>query len=197
MHDNDTVAHPNHFRQFGRNHDNTFALGSQFTHQLINFSFRTHIDAACRLIKDQNIRFGHQPAGKQNFLLVAAGKIHDFLLQARRLNFDCLNIFGTGFIDCLLVHQTELCQIFVIVRDSNVGIDGKQRENTGTAAVFRQEGDTHVDSFARVMNFNRFPVQVNLAFCMRTNTEDGFHNFRASCTYQTRKAENLTLAYFK
>ncbi len=41
------------------------------------------VDAAGRLIEDQELRFGQQPAGEQYLLLVAAGEKLDRLLRAR------------------------------------------------------------------------------------------------------------------
>ena len=72
--DHDTVAHADDFRQFRRNHDDRYALGGQFIHQVIDILFRTDIDAAGRFIQDEQLRMHAHPLRDDDLLLVAAGE---------------------------------------------------------------------------------------------------------------------------
>ncbi len=73
-----TVRHAQHFRQFRRNHDDAVALGHKVIHDLVDFIFGTHINAACGLVNDQQLGLRHQAPGQHHFLLVATTQIaHD------------------------------------------------------------------------------------------------------------------------
>ncbi len=52
---------------------------------------RPHVDAARRLIEDQELGFGQQPAGEQHLLLVAAGEKLNRLLGAGGANTQLAN----------------------------------------------------------------------------------------------------------
>ena len=49
------------------------ALG-ELLHERVNFGFRANIDSLRRLIQDENLRRGRQPARERDFLLIAAGE---------------------------------------------------------------------------------------------------------------------------
>ena len=72
-HDHHPVAHAQDFGQLGRNHDNRLALLRQVVEQVVNLAFRAHIDAAGRLVEDQDVGIGGQPLADDHLLLVAAG----------------------------------------------------------------------------------------------------------------------------
>ena len=68
------------FGQFARNHHNRQPLLCQFAEQTMDFGLRAHIDAARRLIHDQEFRLARQPLANDDFLLIATGKFVDDLL---------------------------------------------------------------------------------------------------------------------
>ena len=85
-HHNDAMAHPQDFRQFRGNHNNRFALLDQIIEQFVDFTFCTHINATCRLIKNEDVRIRRKPFANDDLLLIATGEVFDLLLQPRRLN---------------------------------------------------------------------------------------------------------------
>ena len=65
------------FFQLGRNKDNGHALLAEVFHFTGNFEFGADIDAAGGLVEDEQFRAGGEPAGEDDFLLVAAGEVFD------------------------------------------------------------------------------------------------------------------------
>ena len=51
---------------------------------LDDLGVRAHVDAARRLVEDQEFRLRRQPARQNDLLLVAAGKLADRLARIRR-----------------------------------------------------------------------------------------------------------------
>src|SRR5580693_6214031 len=84
VHHEDPVAHPQDLRQLRRNHEHRHALHGQLGDQLVDLGLGADVDAPGRLVEDEDLRFGHQPARDQDFLLIAARKIDDRLFEIRR-----------------------------------------------------------------------------------------------------------------
>lgn len=81
--DNDPIGVTHQLLQFRRDNQQRQAIGAEGFNQANNFRMGADVDAAGRLIEDQELRFGQQPAGEQHLLLVAAGEKLDRLLGAR------------------------------------------------------------------------------------------------------------------
>ena len=54
--------------------------------QFLDFGFRSDIDSAGGLIENKQLRFGRQPSGQQNLLLISATQIPQELLPIRSLD---------------------------------------------------------------------------------------------------------------
>ena len=54
--------------------DDALALLGQVDDQLVDLVFRAHVDAAGRLVQQQHLRLGQEPAADDDLLLVAAGE---------------------------------------------------------------------------------------------------------------------------
>src|ERR1700722_3431104 len=74
------------FLKLGRDHEDAKALVSELSDQRLNLSLCPDIDAAGRFVEDQEYRIGAEPSREQHFLLIAAGKLPNLLLGARRLD---------------------------------------------------------------------------------------------------------------
>ena len=77
------LADAHHFLHVRGNEQHRHALRAQVWTSFSISAFRAHIDAARRLIQDDQLRLHREPAGEQHFLLVAAGQILDRRLGAR------------------------------------------------------------------------------------------------------------------
>ena len=51
----------------------------------VDLELGAHVDAAGRLVEDQQVRVGEHPLGQDDLLLVAAGELADAVVDARRL----------------------------------------------------------------------------------------------------------------
>ena len=87
-HHQNAVAHAEHFRQLARNHDDRHALRGKLAHQAMDLGFRADIDAARRLVHDQDARLGREPFRQADFLLIAARKLSDDLTDAARADIE-------------------------------------------------------------------------------------------------------------
>ena len=82
-HDGDPVAHAQDLRQLGRDHDDRLALGREVVQQLVDLVLRADVDAARRLVEDQDLAVPREPLRDDDLLLVAAGQVLDDLGRRR------------------------------------------------------------------------------------------------------------------
>ena len=68
VHDHDAITHAENLRHFGRNHEDSKTLASEFGDQPVDLRLGADIDAARRLVKDQDPRFGEKPTSDQTLL---------------------------------------------------------------------------------------------------------------------------------
>ena len=120
MHHHDAIAHAQHFRHLRRDQNDAQTFGFELVNQLVYLFLCPNIHAACRLIKDQYLRAGHQPAGYRDLLLITAGKQPNGLLHRRRFHVKQAD---------KITHR--LLFIFVL-------------ETTAAAAEVTQRGQRHV-----------------------------------------------------
>ena len=73
-HDRDAVAETQNFGQFRGDDDDGAPFGGEAVEQLVDLALGADIDAARRLVEDQDIAVAQQPLGDDHLLLVAAGK---------------------------------------------------------------------------------------------------------------------------
>src|SRR5690606_40757927 len=77
----DAVAHAEQLGQFGRDHQDAFALIDQFVDQLIDLVLGADVDASGRLVEDEQFRPGEDPLAENDLLLVAAGEVSGELVH--------------------------------------------------------------------------------------------------------------------
>ena len=71
-HDDNAVGHAENLRQLGRNHQDAHAAAREPIDQIVDLALRADVDAARRLVEDeQPRRLQHRP-GHEDLLLVAA-----------------------------------------------------------------------------------------------------------------------------
>ena len=84
MHDDDAVAHADEFGQLRRDHDDRLSLFDELLQQSIDFRFGAHVDAARRLVDDQDLGIGIEPLGEDNLLLIAPAEVDRLLVDMWR-----------------------------------------------------------------------------------------------------------------
>ena len=75
IHHQNPIRHAEHFRQFARDHQNGKPVLGETRHQGVNFRLGADIDAARRLVHDEDARLGGEPFGEDDFLLIAARQL--------------------------------------------------------------------------------------------------------------------------
>src|SRR5262245_46493464 len=87
-HDQHTIGDGEDFGEVGRNQNDRRSAIGQFDEQTVNFGFGADIDAAGRLIDEQDTRLDEQPFGEQHFLLIPAAEAVDRLKNIAASNFE-------------------------------------------------------------------------------------------------------------
>ena len=82
--DEDAARRLDHLLELRGDHQHAEPLAGQLPDQAQDLGLGAHIDAAGRLVEDQELGVHAEPAGEQHLLLVAAGELADPLLRARR-----------------------------------------------------------------------------------------------------------------
>ena len=72
VHHHDAVAHVDDLFDLGADEDDRKSVFRQSAQLALNFKLGVHVDAARRLVHDENLRIPHQPATDDDLLLVAA-----------------------------------------------------------------------------------------------------------------------------
>ena len=75
-HDEDAVAHRDHLGQLGRDQQDAGPALDELVDQAVDLELRAHVDAARRLVEDDDLRrrLAHQPLPERDLLLVAAAE---------------------------------------------------------------------------------------------------------------------------
>ncbi|MND85136.1 hypothetical protein D3C80_770500 [compost metagenome] len=124
----------------------------------MNFGLRPDIDAARRLIQNENARFGQHPATDQNLLLVAAGQVFDTFVKMRRLDPELAAHLLAGFRKRVFLHET-IGDIFVLQDgDLHVLKNIEDQQAPRILAVLRQKRHAVTDSLRRAVDRNRLAV---------------------------------------
>ena len=164
VHHADPVADAEQFRHFRRDHHDALAGRRQFVDDTIDLVFRTDVDAAGRLVEDQDLGVRHQPFRQHDLLLVAAGELADFLIDVRAANPHPVPVIAGGlqfadFVDHpVRGHLVKACQgdvlahvvgqdqpeLLAVLGDiGKAGIDGGR--NVGEVDLAAVEPDSPAD----------------------------------------------------
>ena len=82
-HRDDPVRDRENFRQFGRDDDDGDAGLRHLDQEIVDLDLGADVDAARRLVDDQDFRPQREPARQHDLLLIAAGEVADRLVGAR------------------------------------------------------------------------------------------------------------------
>ena len=82
-HDQHAVGEADQFGHLGRDQDDADAACRELVDQPVDLRLGADVDAARRLVEDEQHRLPRQPARQHDLLLVAAGQLRDLLVEAR------------------------------------------------------------------------------------------------------------------
>ncbi len=129
-----------------------------------------HVDAPGRLVQDQELGFGEQPAGEQHLLLVAPGEKLDGLLRSRGLDGQLLDEAGADLV-LLLARQG--------MQPAPLGLQGQHHvlphrgrgDDAGALAILRAETKAVSGRLACRADGHRFAPHPALAAVARHYAE--------------------------
>ncbi len=91
-HHENSVTESQHFRQFGRHHQDGHALLGKVIDQGVDIGLAGHIDAARRFVDQEQLTARRQPAAQNDLLLVAARQPPDDLVGVGGPDAELLNL---------------------------------------------------------------------------------------------------------
>ncbi len=143
MHHQHAVAHAEDFGQLARDHQDGHAFAGEPGHQCVDLGLGANIDAARRLVHDEDARRGFEPLTQHDLLLVAAGELPHHLRRAARPHAELLDRVGgaAGSVPTLMKMP------FVTLCSEAMGVvlrDGHRAHEALEAAVLRHIGDAQV-----------------------------------------------------
>ena len=148
-HGDDAVRQRQHFRQFGRNHDDGDAGARHLEQQIVHLDLGADIDAARRLVDDQHAGPQRQPARQHHLLLVAAGEVADDLVRRGHADVEELAVFLDQLVFLGIADEDAERADPVMRGDREIGADGERQEQRLLLAVLRHEADAVGNRIAR------------------------------------------------
>src|SRR5262249_30667990 len=125
--------------------------------QRMNLGLGADVDAASRLVDNEELRIGGEPFGDDDALLVAAGEEGRLLLDARRLDGELADV-GFGKLDLLALAEDAEARKRLEQAHGDVLADGQAGDEALLFAILRHEADAGNDRRARRMALRHQPV---------------------------------------
>ena len=139
MHDDDAVAHAKDFFHIGTDHENGDALLGECLRCAIDLGLRADVDSARGFVEDEHLRVHRQPFAQNDFLLIAAGEIHDLAMDAGRLDAHPFDFLSATALSVRRLSQPAGCSCGS--RAANILRDGHRQDQPMPLAVFGSEID--------------------------------------------------------
>ena len=130
----------------------------QVAHQGVDFSLGAHVDAAGRLIHDQQLRLSAQPLGEHDLLLVATAQVADSLRNAGRGNRKGVDVMVGNLALRFCVDGPHNARYPFENGQADVGLDVHAEHQAMLFAIFGHPADALVDGIAGVINFTGLPL---------------------------------------
>ena len=198
VHHADPVTDAEQFRHFRRDHHDAFTGRRQFVDDTIDLVFRTDVDAAGRLVENQDLGVRHQPFRQHDLLLVAAGELADFLIDIRAANVHPGPVLAGGlqfgdFVDHpVRGHPVKACQSDV--RAHVVGQDQPE-----LLAVLGHIGKARIDGVRNIREGDFAAIEPNSPADVGAPrpAEQTHREFGAARAHQTGNADDLAAPHVK
>ena len=193
-HHEDPVAHPQDLGQLRRDHHDRLALGGQIVEQSVDLGLRPDIDAARRLVEDQDVGVAREPLRDDDLLLVAARQVAGLLTHRGRLDRKVLDLALRGRPRLPAVDDTERADVSPHRGQDDVRLDIEAHRKSVTLAVLGQVGDAVPDGVGRARDRHGLAVDKDLAAVGPVGAEDQPGHLGPTGTDQPGKAKDLAAA---
>jgi hypothetical protein len=191
------VAETQKLRQFRRDDDDADAGAREIAQQPVDFRFGANIDAARRLVHQDDLGIDRQLLGNRHLLLVAARERRDRHVDAAHPHAKPLGQIPRAVRFGLRIQQAERPGQRFQVENGNVLGDGQLQEHARTLAVLRKIDNTCLHGLRIGLRPQPLSMQLHLAFPHRTQSANALGNLGAARADQSANAENFALAQFE
>ena len=165
-------------------------LSREVAHERLDLGLGADVDAARRVVEDEQPRGGGEHAGEQHLLLVAARELGELLVGSRGLDAQPVDeLLG----DAPLVGADEQAAAGQPRQDRerDVVLDRQRGDDALGLAVLGDEGDASRDRGARGAAPDRLAFHRDRARIERLGAEDGLGSRGPARAQQTRQADDL------
>ena len=131
------------------------ALSGELRNEPVDLRLGADVDAARRLVENENARIGEQPAGNQHLLLIAAGKVEHRLFQIGRAHAKLLLLVETERLDLALLDEARAGMAATEQGDLHVSHDVEQQETAALLAVLGEERHARIHGDAGIAHDER------------------------------------------
>src|SRR5699024_1710754 len=181
----------------GGDHDDRFAGFDELVQQLVDLVLGTHVDAAGRLVEDEDVAVLGEPLGDDDLLLVAAGEVRHELADRGRAHAQQFDLLPGGGPDRRTAYEATGGEPLPQRRDGDVVRDGEVHHQPVAFAVLGQVADPVVGSPGRVRDAYLFAVHGDGAAGDRVRSDDGAGHLGTSGPHQSGEGQDLPLASFE
>src|SRR5271165_2601131 len=189
----DAVGDGDQLRQFGRDEEDASAFRGQSPQEIVDFRLGADVDAARRLVAEEDLRTAEEPLGDDDLLLVAAGEVAHDLVDRRRLDAELFDQFRRRAAFGVAL-QNPVARDLLQIGDGDVFGARHAEQQALALAVFGHQAESVPHRFARRGDFDALALDENLAGDLRIGAEDGARRFGAATADEARNADNFALA---
>ena len=193
-HDHDAVRQREHLRQVGGHHQERHAARGEIAQDAVDVRLGADVDAARRLIDDEDARVARQPLGEQHLLLVAARQIAHLALDVRRGDAQLVDIAladlrasrpSTAGPSACRRGRLAATTLAVIVKSMNRPLSLRSSGSIEMPAAMESDGTVRPQLAA---------VDQHAARLDGPRAEDRLADLRAPGAEQAREADDLAVA---
>src|SRR5688500_3140941 len=195
VHHIDAVADAEQLRHLGGDDDDALPLLRQARDDGVDLELGADIDAARRLVQDQDLRSGEQPLAEHHLLLVAAGTVHRLLEHAGAADVEVAAVFVRDRL-LLPVVDHRIPRYAREVRQGDVALDVVDQHQAVVLAVLGHIGDAGLHRLVDGGDVDLLAVQQDLAADLLAvgAAEDAHGELGAAGAHQAGNADDLALA---
>src|SRR4051794_6234330 len=157
----------------------------------MNLGFGANVDAAGRLVHDQELRTEREPLGDDDLLLVASREIENLLLDRRCAHAKQLDHPSRQGSLRTEAHDAKSAEA-VEDRESDVLTDGQVQYESLKLAILWHQPDAAPDRFPWRADADRLTVDEDLATVEVVSAEDGAGDLGSTRPNQARQANDLS-----
>ena len=163
----DAVAEAQHLLELGRDEEHRHAVLGEVDDELLDLGLGADVDAARRLVEDEQPGRGGEPAREQHLLLVAAREVAHERVGVAGTDVERLDVRWRQLVLALLRDRAEPAAVG-LQRQRDVVAHGEVADDALVAAVLRGERDAVRDACRGVRSSSRSPWIANLPVSARS-----------------------------